>query len=101
MLGLIIGAAVLGIIIVVMEKGEFPGMGKMILCVLAASIPAFVLGRLLPPELFFIPLLVGAVCAGLAISYATGMGLKRAFIAAAIYFGFQIAFSIALAMMFR
>ena len=101
MLGLLIGAAVLGIIIVVMEKGEFPGWGKMILCVLAASIPSFVLSRLLPPELFFVPLLVGAVCAGLAISYTTGMGLKRAFIAAAIYFAFQLTLGLTLAFLLR
>ena len=40
MLGLIMGAGVLGIIIALMEEGEFPGWGKMIVCVLAAVVPA-------------------------------------------------------------
>ncbi len=37
MLGIIIGAAILGIIIAVMEQGEFPGWGAMVICVLAGS----------------------------------------------------------------
>src|SRR5262249_62076826 len=85
MLGLIFGAATLGIIIAVMEQGEFPGWGKMILCVLAAVIPAAVINALLPPGLFVIGLAVGAVCAGFAISAATGMRGKRASIAAGLH----------------
>ena len=101
MLGLIIGAGILGIIIAVMEKDEFPGWGKMVICVLAAVIPAAILNAALPPELFFVGLIVGAVCAAVAISATCGMSVKRAGIAAGIYLGFQVVFSLALGAMFR
>jgi hypothetical protein len=96
MVGLIVGAGILGIIIAVMEQDEFPGWGKMVLCVLAAGIPALIINALLPPYLFIIGLAVGAVCAGFAISWACGMTVKRATIAAGIYLGIQTAISLAL-----
>ena len=95
MLGLILGAGILGIIIAVMEDGEFPGWGKMILCVLAAVIPAAIINALLPSGLFIIGLAVGAGFAGLAISAACGMSVKRASIAAAIYLVIQAVISTA------
>jgi hypothetical protein len=89
MLGLIIGAGILGITMAIMEEGEFPGWGKMILCVLAAVLPAAIINALLPPSLFLIGLSVGAVCAGLVISATCGMTVKRACVAAAIYLGIE------------
>jgi hypothetical protein len=77
MLGIIIGAAILGIIIAAMDGGEFPGWGKMIACVLAAGIPAAILHVVLPPELFIVGDAVGAICAGFAIMLACGMDMKR------------------------
>ncbi len=100
MLGIIIGAAILGIIIAVMEKGDFPGWGVMVLCVLAAGIPAMIINALLPSGLFFIGLAVGAVCAGLAISATCGMSVKRACLASVIYLAVQIAISLVLQLMF-
>lgn len=94
MLSLLIGAGLLGIIIAVMEGGDWPGWGAMFLCALAALIPAAIVNALLPPELFFIGLVVGAVCAGFAISAAVGMGVKRATVAAGIYLVAQTAISI-------
>ena len=94
MLGLLLGAAILGIIIAVME-GEFPGWGKMVLCVLVAVIPAVIINMLLPPGLFIIGLAVGAVCAGFVISVVTGMGVQRVCIAAGIYLAIQAAISVA------
>ena len=96
MLGLIIGAAILGIIIAVMEQDEFPGWGKMVICVLAAVVPAAIVNAILPPELFFVGLLVGAVCAAMAISATCGMSVKRAGIAASIYLSIQVILSLAL-----
>jgi hypothetical protein len=95
MLALLLGAGILGIIIAVMEEGEFPGWGKMILCVLVALIPAAIINALLPPGLFIIGLAVGAACAGLTISATCGMTVKRASIAAAIYMGVQTVISVA------
>jgi hypothetical protein len=94
MLGLVIGAAILGIIIAAMERGEFPGWGKMILCVLAAAVPAAIINALLPPNLFIVGLAVGAACAGLAIATTCGMSVQRAGIAAAIYLAIQSGISL-------
>jgi hypothetical protein len=99
--GLFVGAGILGIIIAVMEEGDFPGWGKMVLCVLAGVIPAAIINALLPPALFVVGLAVGAVCAGLAISATCGMGVKRASIAGGVYFGIQTAISFGLYLMTR
>ncbi len=84
MLGLLIGAAILGMVIAAMEDGEFPGWWKMIVCVLAAGIPAATINAALPPAAFIVGLLVGAIGAGFAISFFCGMSLQRATIAAGI-----------------
>jgi len=94
MLGILVGAGILGIIIAVMEEGDFPGWFKMILCVLAAAIPAAIVNALLPPPLFIVGLAVGAACAGCAISALCGMGVKRATIAAGIYLAVQTLISL-------
>ncbi len=94
MVGLALGAGVLGIIIAVMEEGEFPGWAKMSVCVLAAVIPAWIINLLLPPELFIVGLAVGAVCAGFAIAALCGMSVKRSFIAAGIYLAIQAAINL-------
>ena len=59
MFGLLIGAAILGLIIAGMEENGFPGWLPMILCVLAAVVPASLVNAVLPPGLFFIGLAVG------------------------------------------
>ena len=89
MLQLLIGAGVLGVIIVVMEEGDFPGWFPLIVCVLAASLPAALINFFLPPGLFIVGLAVGAACAGLAISAFTGMSFQRASVAAGIYLAFS------------
>jgi hypothetical protein len=99
--GLIIGAAILGIIIAVMEGGEFPGWGNMVICVLAAGIPSFLVSLVVPENLWILPLLVGAACAMVAISATCGMGLKRAAIASGIYFAVQLAISFAFVAIIR
>jgi len=101
MLELVIGAGILGVVIAAMEEDEFPGWGKMILCVLAALIPAAIINSLLPPALFPIGLAVGAVCAGFAISAVCGMSVKRASIAAGIYLAIQVVISLVLQSMTR
>jgi hypothetical protein len=98
---IVISAAILGVIIAVMEQDEFPGWGNMVICVLAAIVPAAIINAILPPILFFVGLTVGAICAGFAISLTCGMTLKRACIAAGIYLGIQTALSVALYFMLR
>ena len=99
MLGLFIGAALLGIIIAVMEEGDFPGWFEMILCVLAAVIPAGIINSMLPPNLFIVGLAVGALCAGCAISALCGMSVKRASIAATIYLVIQAGIELGIQML--
>lgn len=99
--GLVIGAGILGIIIAVMEEGEFPGWGTMMICVLAAVIPAGIINALLPPGLFIVGLFVGAVCAGFAISATCGMGVKRATIAAGIFLAIETLISLGLYLITR
>ena len=89
MVGLVIGAGILGITIAVMEEGDFPGWGAMLLCVLAALLPAAVVNAALPPGLFIVGLAIGAVCASFVISATCGMSVKRAGIAASIYLAIQ------------
>jgi hypothetical protein len=96
MLGIVIGAAILGSIIAAMEQGDFPGWGKMLIYVLAAVVPAAIINWLLPPGMFIVGLAVGALCAGVAISALCGMSLQRAGIAAGIYLAVQTAISIGL-----
>jgi hypothetical protein len=101
MLGIIIGAGILGLIIALMEEGEFPGWGKMALCVLAAAVPALIINFFLPAYLFIIGLAVGAVCATFAIAALCQMSLQRAGIAAGIYLGVQTAISLVFYFMTR
>lgn len=94
MLGILIAAALLGIIISVMEEGDFPGWGPMIICVLAAIAPAAIINLFLPPGLGLIGLFLGALSGGFAISATCGMSVKRSCIAASIFFGCQIVLSL-------
>ena len=100
MIGLLIGAGILGAIIMAMEEGEFPGWFEMMASVLAATIPAAIVNAFLPPHFFIVGLAVGAIAAGFAISALCGMTVKRASIAAAIYLAVQIALSIGMSMVF-
>ena len=90
MLGILVSAGILGVIIMTMEEGEFPGWLPMIVCVFAAIIPATLVNAMLPSALFFVGLALGAVCAGLAISATCGMSVKRATMAGGIYLVAQL-----------
>jgi hypothetical protein len=102
MLGIIIGAGILGVIISIVEREGFPGWGKMVICALAAGIPAFVLSRVLPNEIYFlpIPLIVSALCAMGAIMVTVGTTIKRAAISAGIYLAVQLVIGILFAVIF-
>jgi len=85
MIGLLIGAALLGIIIAVMEQDEFPGWFQVIGCVVATTLSTALVNAFLPTFLSFIGAIVGAIVGGLAISALCGMSVQRATIAAAIW----------------
>lgn len=99
MLGLLLGAGVLGIIIAVMDDGEFPGWFPLIGCVLAAIVPAAIINAFLPPSLFIVGLAVGAIAAGCAISAMCGMSVQRSSIAASIFLAVQTGLSFLMASM--
>ena len=101
MLGLLIGAAVLGTIITIMEDGEFPGWWPLLGCVFVSSLPGIILRFTGAPSLTYLLLaiLASAVLAWLAIAGLCEMTFKRAAIAAGIYFGLQICLGLALAML--
>ena len=101
MLGIAIGAAILGLIVMAVEREEFPGWGKMIVCVLATALPALIINTLLPPELFIFGLLAGGLCGGFLLMAFCGMTVQRAAVAMGIYLGIQIVISTALYFMVK
>ena len=94
MLGVLIGAFVLGAIICAME-GDFPDLFPLAGCVVGTSL-AGLLTRLLLVDLNaawtpFLALFVSALACVVLVSWLLGMELKRALTAASIYFGVQMA----------
>jgi hypothetical protein len=73
----------------------------MIICVLAAIVPAAIVNFAVGPDLFFIGSIVGAVCATVAISATCGMDFKRSGIAAGIYLVIQLLISFGLNAMLK
>ena len=100
MIGLIIDAAVIGVIIAVMESDEFPGWGVTILCALAISVSTWLLSMALPGLWALLGIVGGAVVGAFVISALCGMSLKRAGIAASIFLVYRIAISFLWAAMF-
>ena len=105
MLCLIVDAAILGVIIAVMESDEFPDWWRVLICALATAITTNVVTSALLPSIGLIALLAGcaagALVGSIVISALCGMSVKRAGIAAAIYLGIQLAASFTFYMMFR
>lgn len=99
MLGLFLGAAILGVIITVMEDGEFPGWWPLLGCVLIASVPSFAVVISGAVEYALPAALAGAILCCFAIMFLCQMTLKRAAIAAGIYFGVQFCLGLLLAML--
>ena len=92
--GLFFDAAIIGIIIAVMQKGEFPGWWPMIGCVLAIGITSNVVAMLLPDALWPLGILTGAAVGALVISRTCYMDMKRSALAAGIYLGVRVVLSI-------
>ena len=106
MLMLVVDAAVLGLIIMVMEQDDFPGWIRAVVCALATSlVTSFATAGLLAalePSLssgmaavvsLLLGALAGAGIGAVAISALCGMTIQRAALAAGIFLGYRIALS--------
>jgi hypothetical protein len=95
-IGLLFDAAIIGIIVAVMEEGDFPGWGPMIGCALAIGVAAGGTSALLPAALWPVAVLVGALVGALVISWLCGMTFRRAAKAAGIYLGVRFVLTLLL-----
>lgn len=89
-LGLLFDAAIIGIVIAVMEKGEFPGWGPMIGCVFVIGVVSNGVAHFLPGLLALFGLVAGAAVGALMISWLCEMSLRRSAIASGIYLGVRL-----------
>ncbi len=96
MLGILVDAAILGLIIAVMERGEWPGWAPGAIVVLMVWATNLVLSFALPEEAWLVGVLASAVVAVGAIAWQFEMSLKRSAIAAGIYLGVKILWSLAI-----
>ena len=88
--GLLFDAAIIGLVIAAMERGEFPGWGPMIACVFIIGATSAGVAHLLPEDLADLGILAGAAVGAVAISWLCDMSLKRSAIAAGIYLGIRL-----------
>ena len=93
-LSLLLHAAIIGIVVAVMEKDSFPGWGPMVGCVLAIGITSNVVASLLPGLLSLLGLVAGALVGALLLSWFCGMTARRGAIASGIYLGVTLVLSI-------
>ena len=68
-----------------MQEDGFPAVFDMVICILAASIPSWIINQVVGPQYFYVGPIVGAICGAVAIAFTTGMTLGRAAIAGLIY----------------
>ncbi len=87
MLGLLVNAAIIGLVIAVMEEDEFPGWGAMIGTSLFISLAGFAaevaVGGGIPG--IIAGCLASGAAGGVIISWLCGMSFRRAAIATSIY----------------
>lgn len=94
---LVFDAAIIGIIVAVMSKGEFPGWGEMIGVVFAIWITSNAAMLLLPDGLWILGLVAGAAVGALIIAWLGVLDFRRSWIAAGIYLGVRFVMGFALA----
>lgn len=90
MLVLVIDAAVLGLIIAMMEQDEFPGWVRAGVCALLMAIAMSVASHVLPGLLALAGFAVAAIVGAFAISALCGMSVKRGAIAASIFLAYKL-----------
>lgn len=95
MLGLIVNAAIIGIIIAVMERGEFPGWGPCLICVAAIWAASIAVALALPDAHWIVGVIVASLAALAAIAWQFEMSMKRSAIAAGIFFAINLVWSFA------
>jgi hypothetical protein len=95
--GLVFDAAIIGIIVAVLSKGEFPGWGPMIGVVFAIWISSNAAMRLLPDGLWFLGLVAGAAVGALILTWLGVLEFRRSLKAAGIYLGVRLVMGFMLA----
>jgi hypothetical protein len=99
MFGLLIDAALIGIIIAVMEGGDFPGWLPALGCAVVISLGTYViqlgLVEVIGSAGAWLGIVLGALLGGVVISALCGMSVKRAAIAASIFLGVKIVIGLA------
>ena len=93
MFGILIDAAVIGIIVAAMESNEFPGWLPTIGCAVVIGVSTTLLINVLPGLWALLGIVGGAVIGAGVISAFCGMSVKRAGIVATIYFVYKVAIS--------
>jgi hypothetical protein len=83
--GLIIDAAIIGIVIVAMEQGEFPGWGAMLGCAILIGATRYGVTHYATDGIWPLGVLAGALVGGMVISWLCDMSLRRGALAAGIY----------------
>jgi hypothetical protein len=95
--GLVFDAAIIGIIVAVLSKGEFPGWGPMIGVVFAIGVTSNAAMLLLPDGLWILGLAAGAAVGGLILTWLGVLDFRRSWMAAGIYLGVRLVMGFILA----
>lgn len=87
--GLVVDAGVLGLIVVGMEGGAFPGWAPMVACALAIGFTDGLVETLLPGVLSLLGILAGALAGAWLLTWLLGMTPKRATKATVLFVGIR------------
>ena len=93
MVPILLAGFLLGILIALVNEGDFPEISLLILCLASAIFPTAVLNFFMPANLFFVGPVAGALCCALAIKLFLSVPLGKSVFAAVMYFVIQISLS--------
>ena len=100
LVGLVLDAAIFGVILVSMT-GEFPGWGTLIGSVLLVGVVSNLVGALFPWPFSLVGLVAGAAVGAKVIAWVTEIEFRRAVKAAAVYLGVRLVLTILLMAILR
>ena len=89
-IGLVLDGAILSLIVLFLERGEFPGWGPMIGIALGVGAVSWFASSLLPDGISLLGNVAGAAVGGLLLTWLCEMTPRRGLIAAGIYLGVRL-----------